>query len=528
MKKRITIILVFITTVAFSQKEAIHINFDTDIKLYKEKPALDNPPHILAANPYSFSKGISGKALDLTEDVALRMPLKLKKEYDLNYEENQSFTLQIWVKTKPNAQQGTPIIGNKKSTKKEHKGWLIASTENGGWLFSISDGKQSYLYKPSATRMPINDGKWHQIAITINKQKDEVWMYFDGVNVAIYNVRGIKDVTSQWVTTIGGTASNWSYLGQMEAFNGYIDDVKIWNNTLTPQQIGKQYQQYFPLQETPNFTVNKLKIFSWNIWGGGREFGNHVNLKRVIETIKQSNADVVTLIETYNSGEKIADALGYHFYLISSNLSIMSRYPIKETILGFNSFNFGGAVLQLSKEQEIVVFDTWLHYLPDYHSNVIKGKMTAKELENDETKTRLAEIKTIINDINSYTKNADNTPVIMAGDFNTNSHLDWTEKTKEAHLGYIVKWPVTKVMEKAGYIDSYRKLKPNPLKYPGYSYWPFSYEQKGKRFVKDRIDYIFYKGKKLHTISSEVIDYHPVMFPSDHAFVVTSFRLNQE
>jgi exonuclease III len=81
-------------------------------------------------------------------------------------------------------------------------------------------------------------------------------------------------------------------------------------------------------------------------------------------------------------------------------------------------------------------------------------------------------------------------------------------------------------MEKAGYIDSFRDVKPDPLKYPGYSYWPFSYEQTGKRFVKDRIDYIFSKGEKLHTISSEVIDYHPVMFPSDHAFVLSTFRLD--
>jgi len=80
-------------------------------------------------------------------------------------------------------------------------------------------------------------------------------------------------------------------------------------------------------------------------------------------------------------------------------------------------------------------------------------------------------------------------------------------------------------MDKDGYIDSYRKIKPNPLKYPGYSYWPYSYEQEGKRFVKDRIDFIFYKGNKLRTISSEVIDYHPVIFPSDHAFVLTKFGL---
>ncbi|MDO5977408.1 endonuclease/exonuclease/phosphatase family protein [Flavivirga spongiicola] len=525
MKKSLLIVILFVSAIAICQEPIININFDSGKIAYQEKSVESPPPHILAAQQYNFTKGLSGRALDLSENVALRMPLKLQEAMELEYKEKQSFSVQIWVKTLPDAQQGTPIIGNKKNSDKEHKGWLISSTENGGWIFSISDGKKHYIYKPSAARMPINDGEWHQIAITVNQDKDEVWMYYDGINVAIYNTPGLKDLSSEWITTIGGTASNWSYLGQMEAFNGYLDNIKIWDDVITSDTVSKAYQQYFSLEALNSNPVNQIKLMSWNIWGGGREFGTHVNLKRVIESIKNTHADVITLIETYGSGEKIADALGYHFYLISSNLSIMSRYPMKETIKGFDAFNFGGAILQLGEQQEIVIFDTWLDYLPDYSKNVRIGKMTAKELEKDETKSRLAEIKTILKDISTYTENANNTPIIMAGDFNTNSHLDWTEETKGSHLGYVIDWPVTKEMDKAGYIDSYRKVKPSPLKYPGYSYWPYSYEQKDERFVKDRIDFIFYKGNKLRTISSEVVDYHPVMFPSDHAFVVTTFGL---
>lgn len=526
MKKFFFVAIFGVVFQGFSQEPVIAINFDTDNEVYQQKTVHDKPESILAAMQYNFAEGLQGRALDLSENVPLRMPLKLEESHDVKYTEAQSFSVQVWVKTLPEAQQGTPIIGNKKNGRKESVGWLISSTENGGWSFAISDGKNSHTYRPTVKRMPINDGKWHQIAITVNQDKDEVWMYYDGINVAIYNTPGLKDLTSKWVTTIGGTASNWSYLGQMAAFNGYIDEVKIWKEVVSPETIEKAYDAHFPKKKTNNFQINQLKVLSWNIWGGGREFGAHVNIKRVIETIKNSNADVVTLIETYGSGEKIADALGYHFYLISSNLSIMSKYPIKETIKAFRPFNFGGAVLQLNKDREVVVFDTWLHYLPDYHGNIIKGKMTAKELEKDESKTRLAEVKAILKAIKSYTDKADTVPVIMAGDFNTNSHLDWTEKTKAAHLGYVIDWPVTKEMDKAGYTDSFREVKPDPLKYPGYSYWPFSYEKEGKRFVKDRIDYIFYKGEKLRTIASEITDYHPIMFPSDHALVVTTFGLS--
>ena len=105
---------------------------------------------------------------------------------------------------------------------------------------------------------------------------------------------------------------------------------------------------------------------TWNIWHGGRRYGQHVGVQRVIETIKASQADVICMIETYGSGAIIADSLGFYFYLISSNLSIMSRYPIAETIEAFRPFNFGGAVVKLAHGQELVVMDTWLHYLPNY------------------------------------------------------------------------------------------------------------------------------------------------------------------
>ena len=36
---------------------------------------------------------------------------------------------------------------------------------------------------------------------------------------------------------------------------------------------------------------------------------------------------------------------------------------------------------------------------------------------------------------------------------------------------------------------------------------------------------IYYKGKDIKAIQSEMIDKHPVRYPSDHAAVVTTFNL---
>lgn len=58
-------------------------------------------------------------------------------------------------------------------------------------------------------------------------------------------------------------------------------------------------------------------------------------------------------------------------------------------------------------------------------------------------------------------------PLIVAGDFNTPSHLDWTEQTKDTHCGWAFDWPTTKLMEQQGMIDSFREVHPDPLKEPG-------------------------------------------------------------
>ncbi|KAG7340725.1 endonuclease/exonuclease/phosphatase family protein [Nitzschia inconspicua] len=98
-------------------------------------------------------------------------------------------------------------------------------------------------------------------------------------------------------------------------------------------------------------------------------------------------------------------------------------------------------------------------------------------------------------------------PVIIMGDFNEPSTLDWTEDTKHTagHNGVVYQWETTRRLLNAGWVDSYRELHPNPLTHPGYT-WPAAV--KGKNNVReqitgwlrnaderDRIDFIFYKNQ---------------------------------
>ncbi|MBS0029745.1 endonuclease/exonuclease/phosphatase family protein [Chitinophaga hostae] len=477
-----------------------------------------------------FTKGISGYALDLSADAALRRPVKLMRNELPSFKENTSFSVQIWLRTKPGALMGTPVIGNKKADNPGTAGWQIYTQENGAWALIMNDGKNRYDYKPTVQRQGINDGRWHQLLFTVNRDRQELRMYLDGRNRAIYNIAGAGSFDSDLATVAGGSDEKWEYgsNAQWNAFNGHIDDIKMWDTAISPGEVQQLYTKYLPGEaEAPPTVPRQLKILSWNIWHGGHRYGQHVGLQRLIDVMKLANADVIGLIETYGSGEVIADSLGYYFYLISSNLSVMSRYPITTTISVGKPSNFGGVTLMLGPGKELIFLDTWLHYLPDVSESIIAKNKSPEALIAGEAATRQAEITAILQKIQPLTMNADKLPVVMVGDFNIGSHLDWIAATSAIHYNRMVEWPESKAMKNAGFIDSYRKLHVNPLLDPGLTWTPRAATSSFKYGLRDRIDFIYYKGLNLRPIASTVIDYHPVMFPSDHAAVMTVFELKE-
>lgn len=525
MFRGILVFLVIIVSIDNSYCQTdFYTGFEANINKHYPKTSKEEAVYVMQLQQPQWTNGISGRALDLSENAVLRKPLVIDSLGTPDYGK-LNFSVQVWVKTIKDAAQGTPIIGNIKDEDPEGPGWKILTQENGAWGVWISDGKSEYTYLPTSVRQAINDGEWHQLAFSIDREKDEIWFYKDGKNVAIYNTPGLGGLNSKNRTVVGGTYEYWEYgsSGQWTAFNGFLDEVSIKNSYQNHQSIKKDFVRFKTLEKDESLD-SSLRTMVWNIWHGGRRYGKHVGVERVVQTIKDAQPDVIALIETYGSGEIIADALGYHFYLISSNLSIMSRFPINKTIKAFRPFNFGGAEIDLGNERQLTFLNTWLHYLPDYSKDVIDGVISGKDLIMAEKETRHSEVKSILKEIRPLYSKSGNNPVIMLGDFNSGSHLDWVESTKNIHNDYTVKWPVSMEMIKAGFKDSFRELNINPLLDPGLTWTPRAATSSSKYGLRDRIDYIYYKGG-LVPIESKVIDYHPLMFPSDHAAVLTVFEI---
>tara|TARA_R110001592_G_scaffold101302_1_gene286824 strand:- start:285990 stop:286904 length:915 start_codon:yes stop_codon:yes gene_type:complete len=286
-----------------------------------------------------------------------------------------------------------------------------------------------------------------------------------------------------------------------------------------------------PQKETKTF-----KVMAWNILHGGNDIEN--GPKKVIEIIKEIDPDVILMVETYGSGKMIADALGYKFHLIAAegtapedetvNLSIYSKFPFGERIDTDYPFYLGGREIIIN-DQKIRFFSNWFHYLPWEDSPEELG-MTSKELLVwEQTETKYGMIQKVLPYLKKYSAATDSIPMIFGGDMNSPSHLDWGSETKELHNGLVVPWYSTKVLEELGLIDTYRTLNPDPLANPG-----ITWDTKGKK-DEHRIDYIYYKGNALKAIKSKsykaflgepfFINEKSIAYPSDHGFVVTTFKL---
>lgn len=472
----------------------------------------------------TYEDGFDGKAISF--DGESNQFVTLGNLSKLNFGNDDDFTIQIWVKTDYDSTLSPVFFSNSDIRKRLqpfydgfygerniNDGWSIYST-SGTWGWNIGNEEQNFLYEPTTESQPINDNKWHQIVFSHNSDLNEVRLYLDGNNLAVYSIGDLKsDFISNLPICIGvdGRADT----SDVDFFRGQFDNVAIWNRALSDQEITDIYTMHFtPDTPTLEKTVDSLTVLSWNILHGATRFTKEKDgfdsEKRTIDMIQQSGADIVLIQEAYGSSAKIASSLGYYLMVAGSNIGgvwgsnlvVMSRFPMqrsfmleKNSVVGVKSFpldNYAfynsGVKIKISDHQDIIVFSNWYD-----------GRRTD-------------ELESVLHEWGSLFENADSVPIIFGGDFNSISHLD----NLEPLTGH------SRIMERAGFIDSYRALNPNADSHPGYTCSSLK-----------RIDYIFYKGNRLKALQSGLIDPNfngtkelPFEYPSDHGGIVSTFYFN--
>lgn len=271
---------------------------------------------------------------------------------------------------------------------------------------------------------------------------------------------------------------------------------------------------------------NLLKCLQWNIWHGGVHLVEG-GRDRVVDLIRETQADVVTMQEGYGCQEKIAKDLNLHLQTASptTNLALFSRLPM-EQIKTKRYFNSNPALLSLKNGRKILVNDVWTRYAyrPEYttvHHN--EGLDTNVWVEEDKILSMEDMTNILKEDVTPYLESPD-MPVLVGGDFNSCSDLDWTAEAARFHNGYgPVPFPTSQYMREQGFTDSFREMHPDAAARPEGTFAVVL-----GHCQYSRIDFIYYRGKGIKTVASKCIRSHPeidYVWPSDHAAVLSVFEV---
>ncbi|ARP73947.1 hydrolase [Streptomyces pluripotens] len=269
----------------------------------------------------------------------------------------------------------------------------------------------------------------------------------------------------------------------------------------------------------------ELRVLSWNLWLGGSPIDDHRT--KQLKVILDSGADVVGLQETGGTAaQELAEALGWYHHRAGENLGVLSRHPITARFgdpdVGF--YGAAGVRISMAPGREVDLWTAHLHYTPyGPYEAVFDGLPAAVLIAHEEL--RLTQMRDALQRIEE--SSGEGVPVVLVGDFNCPSHLDWPG----------VEWPVTRAAERAGFADSYREAHPDPVAEPGHTWSPIHpvhEDGSGRPEPQDRIDYVLHRG--LTVLDSRTLvtgtpcpwpDVAGNDWPSDHAAVLTTFRMPQ-
>ncbi|MBC7872100.1 MAG: endonuclease/exonuclease/phosphatase family protein, partial [Chitinophagaceae bacterium] len=228
----------------------------------------------------------------------------------------------------------------------------------------------------------------------------------------------------------------------------------------------------------------ELRVMTFNVWLGGEL----VDFGKVVEAIQAANADVVGLQEVEGNARRLADALGWQH--VSERMQIISRFPLIDPPAGNGVYIY----IQINPGQVVAMANVHLPSSP-YGPDMVRDGSTLEEILENERVTRLSQLEPQLSVLPELAEAG--FPVFLTGDFNTPSHLDWTEAMVSVRdqIKFPVEWPVTVTLEEAGFVDTYRAIYPDPAVRIGMTWTPgYPVPRLRENEVVDRIDMVHVLG----------------------------------
>ncbi len=264
-----------------------------------------------------------------------------------------------------------------------------------------------------------------------------------------------------------------------------------------------------------------------NIWRGGEAAAADPARSRrwTAAALRAARADVVAVQETDARTPAYADELGLRWCRQGPRTGVPSA-------LGITRVRPDGHVtVRLPSGRDLHVLNVHLPPAP-YQPYQLAGIPyeggrrihTAAEAIDEALRARGEETARIVTALRRLV--AGDAAVVLTGDFNEPSHLDWTARAADAGVHALeVAWPASTTLAAIGMTDAYRRVFPDEVRRRGDTWTA----RPRRREVADRIDRIYYAGP-ITPIAAAVVgedaehaDVVVTPWPSDHRGVVVTF-----
>lgn len=276
--------------------------------------------------------------------------------------------------------------------------------------------------------------------------------------------------------------------------------------------------------ERPRSGLITLRVMSFNIeWGG-----DNVRFASIAEAIRDADAHIVGVQEPEGNLQRLARDLGWYF---NRRNHVISKYPLVDPPGADGRFLF----VEVTPGRMVTMANVHLPSEP-YGPYWLREGRPADEVIALERRVRLPGIEPVLAALAPI--HGQGVPVFLTGDFNSPSHTDRIPaaagKFPDGALELV--WPVSRAIADSGLLDSYRKVHPDPVATPGFTWWA------GRPRIEDynpsdptdqaRIDFVWFAGPA-NVLDSRIVGEQGAgdvgisvsPWPSDHRAVVSEFEV---
>ncbi|MEM9379184.1 MAG: endonuclease/exonuclease/phosphatase family protein [Planctomycetota bacterium] len=287
---------------------------------------------------------------------------------------------------------------------------------------------------------------------------------------------------------------------------------------------------------------DRLRVLVWNVERGANPYDR--GAEKALGVVRAVKPDVCLLQESYDiDGERptlgawMADELGWTAWQGESpHLCVLTPLTV-EARYEHAPWHGVGARLVDGRGRALDVYSIWIDwraYLPyalAEDPTITDAALLACETEGS---NRVAQARALLDHLAKSGRTAREVPLLVGGDWNCPSHLDWTPDTARAfRFKRPLALPVSRMVAEAGFVDVFRQVHPDPLRVPGFTWTPLERGSVEEPRPLDRIDRLYRLPSRsewtLAPVAAHVLPrtHEPAelgrearAFPSDHGAVV--------